>query len=222
MQCAPPSPISPTDLLRARATPAEPPPATLAEVFAEAASDGAATGFVIAQLPADRPVLWIQDRLSRRECGIPYLAGFPRSTEMLRLDVSRPVDVLWAMEQALGCPSLGAVVGEVWGDPPVLDFTATKRLALRSEAHGVACWLMRRAAQPALSAARERWRLASLPSATDPYDSRAPGTAFWRAELFRSRFRPPTTWVARHDDTGLALDHPMALQDAPAGIRATG
>ena len=45
-------------------------------------------------------------------------------------------DALWAMEQALGCADLAAVVGEVWGDPAALDFTATKRLALRAEASG--------------------------------------------------------------------------------------
>ncbi|EAR49487.1 hypothetical protein OG2516_00284 [Oceanicola granulosus HTCC2516] len=215
MQCAPPPPKTPAELLRSRAT-AAPPDATLSEVFAETAVDGAATGFVLAHVRPGKPVLWVQDRLSRRECGVPYLAGFARQVEVLRLDVSRPVDVLWALEQGLGCPSLGAVVGEVWGDPPALDFTATKRLALRSEAHAVPCWLLRRAAQPALSAARERWRLGSLPSASDPHDARAPGMAHWRAELFRSRFRPPTTWVARYDRARhhMALEHPMALRTA--------
>ena len=75
-----------------------------------------------------------------------YLAGLPEGTEILHLEVSRPLDALWAMEEGLRCPSLGAVIGEIWGDPAVLDFTATKRLALRAEAHRVPAWIIRRAA----------------------------------------------------------------------------
>lgn len=201
---------SPLDLSSPRADVS--PEATLSEVFAQSATDGAVTGFVLAHLKAGGgPILWIQDRLSRRECGIPYLAGFPFAAEVLRVDVSRPVDVLWAAEQGLGCPELGAVVAEVWGDPPALDFTATKRLALRAEAHRVPCWLLRRAATPHLSAARERWRVASLPSGNDPHDARAPGMPHWQVELFRSRFRAPADWVARYDRTRhrMDIDHPV-------------
>lgn len=192
--------------------------ATLAEVFPETVVDGAAPGFVIAHLPdAAGPVLWIQDRLSLRESGRPYLAGMARPPEMYFLTVNRAVDVLWAMEQGLGCTSLSAVVGEVWGDPPALDFTASKRLALRSEAHAVPAWLIRRAARADLSAARERWRLASLPSLPEPDDMRAPGAPQWQAELFRARWRTPGSWVARYDhgDHALTFDHAVAATDDP-------
>jgi protein ImuA len=196
---------------------------TLAEVFAETAADGAVTGFALANLrPGDKPILWIQDRLSRRESGRPFLAGMVVPMQILHVDVSRPADVLWAMEQGLGCPALGGVIGEVWGDPPVLDFTATKRLALRSEAHGVAAWLIRRAATPNLSAARERWRVRSLPSLPCPDDMRAPGDPLWRAELFRARWRPPGTWVARHDGQELVMEHGMELAPEADLLQAGG
>ena len=186
---------------------AEARPATLAEVFSPHAPDGAATGFVLAHVrPGAGPVLWVQDRLTRREAGRPYLAGLGVGLEVLFLDVSRALDVLWAMEQGLGCPALGAVIGEVWGDPPALDFTATKRLALRSEAHGVPAWLVRRAASPDLSAARERWRVSSLPSEPVRDDMRAPGAPIWKAELFRARWRAPGEWVMRHDRAAHRLD----------------
>ncbi|SLN76665.1 ImuA family protein [Roseisalinus antarcticus] len=226
MTCAPASLRTSTDLLRDRAG-AVSPAATLSEVFSTTVIDGAATGFALAHLsPGRGPVLWVQDRLSRRECGIPYMAGLPAGMDVLRVDVSRPVDVLWAVEQGLGCPSLGGVIAEIWGDPPVLDFTATKRLALRAEAHAVPCWLLRRAAEPALSGARERWRVSSLPSANAPCDARAPGRPHWRVELFRSRFRAPATWVAQYDHARhhMSLDHPIALRGEPDGtaLSATG
>ena len=174
---------------------------TLSEVFATVATDAAAAGFVLAHLPREeRPILWIQDRLSLRETGRPYLAGSAEPPELLYLLVSRPVDVLWAMEQGLGCAALSGVVGEVWGDAPALDFTASKRLALRAEAHACPGWLLRRAASPDLSAARARWRLSSAPSDSDPYDPRAPGSPRWRAELFRARWKTPGTWVVSHED----------------------
>ncbi|KAA9009366.1 ImuA family protein [Histidinibacterium aquaticum] len=214
MSCDQPPLKTSADLLRDRA--ADRPVATLSEVFSETAADGAVTGFTLANLdPAHGPLLWIMDRITRKECGIPYLAGFPREWEVIRVDVSRPVDVLWSAEQGLGTPALGGVIAEVWGDPPVLDFTATKRLALRAEANGVPCWLLRRAAQPALSAARERWRVSSLPSGNHPWDSRAPGQPHWKVELFRSRFRAPGTWVARYD----AERHHMDLDPPVAQVR---
>lgn len=209
VQCLPHLPPSMTDR-PGPAGEAEVRQATLAEIFPETAVDAAAVGFALAHLRADKgPVLWIQDRLSRRETGRPYLAGMGAPFDVLLLEVGRPVDVLWAMEQGLGCPGLGGVIGEVWGEAPALDFTATKRLALRSEAHGVAAWLIRRAAQPDLSAARERWRVGSLPSLPHPLDSRAPGDPLWRADLFRARWRQPAGWVARYDKAthALTLDH---------------
>lgn len=201
----------------------QPRQATLAEVFPDTAVDGAAPGFVIAHIPAKAgPVLWIQDRQSLRETGRPYLAGMTHPPDMLCLTVSRAVDVLWAMEQGLGTAGLSAVVGEVWGDPPTLDFTASKRLALRSEAHNVPAWLIRRAGSADLSAARERWRLASLPSLPNSADMRSPGTPQWRADLFRARWQTPGQWVVRYDPAthSMAFDHAVNRGTAPQ--QATG
>ncbi|WP_056034738.1 ImuA family protein [Loktanella sp. 3ANDIMAR09] len=198
---------------------------TLSECFATSTLDAAVIGFVCAQLAAlagdPRPVLWVQDRISRREAGRPYLAGLPRGLKLLHVMANRPVDVLWAMEEALYSSGVCAVLGEVWGDPPALDFTATKRLALRAEARAVPALLVRRAATPNLSAARQRWRIAALPALPEPYDNRAPGAPLWQAELFRARGRAPGSWVARQDHRGLVLSHATAPDTAmPAAARA--
>lgn len=204
--------------------------ATLAEVFAETASDAAAVGFVLARIPkSSAPILWVQDRLSRKETGRPYLPGIPGTRPVIMVDLSRAVDVFWAMEDGLRCRALAAVVGEVWGDPPALDFTASKRLAMRAEAAEVPCWLIRRGAVANLSAARERWRVASLPAERHPHDARAPGAARWSLDLFRARGAKPGQWVGRYDRTAdrldlsaPLLDGAVAAGDGTAGQRATG
>jgi protein ImuA len=87
------------------------------------------------------------------------------------------------------------VIGEVWGDPRALDFTATRRLAVAAERSGVPAWLVRLGGTANLSGARMRWRVASAPSEENLLDPRAPGAAAWDAELFRARGVAPGQWV---------------------------
>lgn len=189
-------PAAPPSFRRPRLAPAGP---TLSEVFAPAGAEAAAAGFVLARLPrGEMPILWLQDHPAARESGRPYLPGLgPRS--LLLMQLSRPADVLAAAEEGLRCAALAGVVAELRGNPPAVSFTALKRLALRAEASGLPCWLIRQAAAEDLSAARDRWRIAPLPSAANPDDPRAPGTPRWRVELFRSRNGRPGEWVASHE-----------------------
>ena len=177
--------------------------AMLRDVVSGKPFDGAVTGFVLSCLPeSEAPVLWVSDRMTRRENGRlygPAMRQFGFKGHVLRVEVSNPRDVLWAMEEGAACAGLSAVVGEIHGAPEVLSFTATKRLALRSEASNVPIWLIRTGEEGSLSAARERWRLASLPSDIHPWNAAAPGAPVWEAELFRARGRAPGTWEARHD-----------------------
>ncbi len=142
---------------------------------------------------------------------------------ILRVHLSDPAGVLQAMEDGLNCTSLGAVIGEIWAEPSVLDFTSTKRLALRSEANAIPCWLLRRAASPDLSAARNRWRVASLPSETNPDDWRSPGDPRWQIELFKSRQANPGKWVATYDRAADRVDFFTPVRDgAVAAGNGTG
>ncbi len=203
---------------------------TLSEAFASHSADASAVGFALSRLPrGTAPVLWVQDRLSRKEAGRPALAGMCVDRPVIMVDLSRAMDVLWAMEDGLRCRSLGAVIGEIWGDPPCLDFTATKRLALRAEAGDVPCWLIRRAASPDLSAARERWRITSIPSAPHPHDPQAPGAPRWALDLFRARHTRPGQWVASYDratdrvDLAAPVrDRAVDARDGTAGERTAG
>jgi protein ImuA len=172
----------------------------LSEVFPATDAEAAATGFVVAQLGhGAAPVLWVQDRGAQRVTGRPCLAGLGLHRPLMLMQLSRPVDVLIAIEEGLRCKALAAVVAEIRGDPSVVHFTAMKRLALRAESAGVPCWLIRQAATANLSAARDRWRIAPLPSNANPDDPNAPGDPRWQVELFRSRDERPGVWVASHD-----------------------
>ena len=186
---------------------------TLEEVFCDTACDAAGVGFVLSHLAQAGPVLWVQDRLSRKEAGRPYLPGLSHRGTVLRVDVSTCADALWAIEEGLRCTALGAVVGEIWGDPPALSFTATKRLAMRAELNATPCWLIRRGAAANLSAARNRWRVAAAPSVAHPHDPKAPGDPRWRVELFRSRNLKPGTWVATHDRAQDRVDLAAPVRD---------
>lgn len=205
--------------------------ATLAEVFAATGAEAAAAGFVMAQIgkKAGGPVLWLQDRLAQREAGRPYLPDLGTNGPLLLMQLSRSVDVMIAAEEGLRCKALAAVVAEIRGNTPAVNFTAMKRLALRAEATGVPCWLIRQGGTADLSAARDRWRIASLPSAAHPDDPRAPGDPRWHVELFRSRDRQPGAWVVQHERATNRLDLVAAVPDGPldaadrtAGQRSSG
>lgn len=207
------------------------PPArtTLSEVFPEPGAEAAAIGFVLTRLgPGATPVLWIQDRLAQRETGRPFLAGLGLQRPFMVMQLSRPADVMAAVEEGLRCREMAAVIAEIRGDPAAVNFTAMKRLAVRAASSAVPCWLIRQAATANLSPARDRWRIASLPSTCNPDDPHAPGAPCWRVELFRSRERPPGEWVVRLDREAQDLvdlvatfpDGPLAQEAAAVGRRA--
>jgi len=177
---------------------------TLSEIFASRARDGGWTGFLLPQLAADRPLLWVQDWMAIREAGRVHPAGLP-GRDLIYVEARDARDALWAMEEGLRCRGIGAVIGELYGDPASLDFTATRRLAVAAERTAVPCWLVRLGATANLSGARMRWRIASRPSLAHPFDPRASGAPVWDAELFRARGFPPGRWRIAHDSGAFHL-----------------
>ena len=188
----------------------QPAGATLSELFAASPRDGGATGFLLAQLPHDRPLLWVQERMAILEGGRIYPPGLGLS-DLIHVEARDARAALWAMEEGLRCAALGAVIGELWGDPRSLDFTATRRLAVAAERYGVAAFLIRLGGHANLSGARRRWRIGSAPSLPHEFDPRAPGEATWDAELFRARGATPGRWTAVRDPA-----HPVGVVAVPA------
>ena len=199
----------------------------LTDMLCTTPADPAATGFLLSSLhQTGGPILWVQDHMSRRENGrlyTPALPAFGIAHPVLQVTVSHARDVLWAMEEGAACAGLSAVVGEIHGAPAALDFTATKRLAMRAEASGVPVILLRSGDPGVLSAARARWRIMSLPSLTHPHDNRAPGTPQWDLDLFRTRSQTPAQWVAQYDPTApRATDRLRLVSRTHAGTVETG
>ncbi|MFP5329806.1 MAG: ImuA family protein [Alphaproteobacteria bacterium] len=171
---------------------------TLSEIFAASPRDCGWASFLLAQAGRERPVLWVQERMAILESGRVYPPGLG-GMEFIHVEARDARSALWAMEEGVRCAALSAVIGELWGDPAALDFTATRRLAVASERSGVPCWLVRLNGTANLSGARMRWRIASAPSLAHPFDPRAPGAPGWDAELFRARGSPPGRWKLAHE-----------------------
>jgi protein ImuA len=171
---------------------------TLSELFAVHPRDGGWAGFLLAQINTDKPLLWVQDRMAILESGRIHPPGLP-VRDLIHVEARDAKDALWAMEEGVRCSALCGVIGELWGDPKTLDFTATRRLAVASERSGTPCWLVRLGGTANLSGARMRWRVGSTPSLVNPLDQRAPGIPAWDAELFRARGFPPGRWSLAHE-----------------------
>lgn len=150
-----------------------------------------------------RQILWVQDRAAIRLGGRPCLAGLPQDLahRLIHVAALTPEDALFALEEGLKCRELACVIGEIAGNPKALGFTASRRLSLMAERHGVRLWLVRLDAASDLSSARMRWQARAAPSSPPRWNPVAPGTATWHAELFRARTHLPGQW-SLSDDAG--------------------
>ena len=191
-------------LLGARWSLPAPPSPTLSELFATAPRDAGWAGFLLPQVERGKPLLWVQDRMAILESGRIHPPGLG-CIEIIHVEARDARAALWAMEEGVRCSGLSGVVGELWGDPAALDFTATRRLAVTAERSRVPCWLIRLGGTANLSGARMRWRVASGPSIAHPFDPRAPGASAWQAELFRARGHPPGRWSIAHEEDSFRL-----------------
>jgi protein ImuA len=149
--------------------------------LAPAGSDhlGAAFGFALVIAirsllhPAGsaRHVLLIETDFGAFEAGKPYWVdefGLPLD-RLLILRSPRPLDALWAFEEALKSRALGVVISELPGEGAAADLTATRRLSLAARTGNTLGLLLRH--RPLLSAttAMTRWHVAAAPSEPDGF-----------------------------------------------------
>jgi len=156
-----------------------------------------------------RQVLWVQDRKAIRLGGRLCLAGLPPDWRhrLIHVAAATPEDALFALEEGVRCRDLACVIGEIAGNPKALSFTASRRLSLAAERHGVRLWLVRLDAETDLSSARMRWRVRAATSPRPRWNAAAPGTASWHAELFRARTHAPGEWMLSDDNEDLVIRH---------------
>src|SRR5690606_21821438 len=125
---------------------------------------------------------------------------------LIHVRTARPEDALFALEEGVRCRELAWIIGEIAGNPRALDFTASRRLSLAAEKHGVPLFLVRLDARRDLSSARMRWQVAAAPSPPLRWNPAAPGTPSWHAELFRTRMHAPGEWILRDDGQALSAE----------------
>ncbi|UZW55259.1 hypothetical protein NUH86_00120 [Sphingobium sp. JS3065] len=162
------------------------------EFFAAAEEEGAGVGLglILARLAAgEAPLLWLRTAAAGRAGGLPYGPGLAAlGVDPERLVVGVMADdamLLRAAVDALRCPALGALAVELRGRAPLLDLTASRRLALAAEASGVTAFMLRVGGDPAPSAADTRWRVAAAPS--PPLPGNGPGMSAFDLHLLRRR-----------------------------------
>jgi protein ImuA len=169
------------------------PSGAIHEFLSDNTEDTAATGGFIAGILASfmhsgGVVLWIS---AARTLFPPALRSFGiEPDKIIFIDLQKDRDVLWAMEEALKCEGLAAVVGEMSD----LNFTISRRLQLAVEKSRVTGFILRhRPRSLTTTACITRWKITSLPSASA---DDMPGVGFprWNVELLKIRNGKPGSW----------------------------
>lgn len=169
------------------------PTAAVHEFISITAEDAAATsGFIAAMtnslLQASGLCAWIS---SRRSIYPPSLQAFGIAPErIIFIDVAQAKNRLWAIEEALKCENLTAVIGEI----NELTFTESRRLQLAVERSRVTGFIHRyKPKSENTVACVSRWKIQSLPSLTN---DGMPGLGFpkWQVQLEKVRNGKPNSW----------------------------
>jgi hypothetical protein len=112
-----------------------------------------------------RAILWCGVRGQMDDLGTHYapgLATFGIAPErFLIVEVGKPRDALWAIEEALKTGSLALVIGML----ETVHLTPARRLALAAQTHATPCIVLTHPAAYPMAATASRWRIAPLPSA---------------------------------------------------------
>lgn len=162
------------------------------EFISEQYEDSAATtGFIAGLLSAlmDKKgaALWIS---AGRTIFPPGLKKFGIEPDhFIFLDLKKEQDVFWAMDEALKCQSLSAVVSELHN----LDFTSSRRLQLSVEQSHVTGFILRKNIRAInTTACVSRWKITPLASELE----KLPGLGFprWQVELLRMRNGKAGSW----------------------------
>jgi protein ImuA len=170
----------------------------------------AAAGFAVGVAPRGR-LVWIAEDMALAESGAPYgpgLEAFGLSPErLLTVAAAQPRDLLWAMEEALRCRAVSAVIGELRHGK--IDNVAVRRLSLAAAQSGALALLLRASPPKDASTAATRWIVGAAPHEC------------FSVRLMRNRRGPLGSWILQwSDDDGrfLLATHAQSVA-APAADR---
>lgn len=137
-------------------------------------------------------ILWVS---SNRSVFPPALKAFGIDpARILFADLPSERQIPWAIEEALKCTGISAVVGEM----KALDFLTSRRFQLAAERTQLSGFILRTGPfQPAPTACVTRWKVEARSSiAIRDESGTLPGIGFpkWKVELLRMRNGKPNTW----------------------------
>lgn len=214
---------SPLDLVAA-------PAGLLHEVFADQLRDaGIALGFAFGMarplLSRQRPaILYLQLNADAQEIGFPYAIGFsqfdldPRQIVFCRTDTI--IEFLWAMEEAIACHAVAAVIADIASHHKELDFTVSRRLSLRTDAASTSAFLIRYGTEREASASKLRWRIAPRISSQVRFDPQAPGPPRFGVTLEKGRLSGMPQLEGQSFELDWVNDHGFVLVDTSRAGRS--
>ncbi|KIC93406.1 ImuA family protein [Flavihumibacter solisilvae] len=164
-----------------------------------AATTGFTAGVLASLMQGGRFAVWIS---TNSHLFPPAFTTYGVASErIIFIRLKKENDVLWAMEEALKCDGLAAVIGDV----KELSFTASRRLQLAVEDSRVTGFVIRRNIRNLnTTACVTRWKITHLP--TDSEDG-LPGIGFphWNVQLLKIRNGKPLNWQLKFVDGGIKV-----------------
>ena len=125
----------------------------------------------------------------------PALQAFGIAPDkVIFVHLQKDKDILWAVEEALKCEGIAAVIGEI----QELSFTSSRRLQLAVEQSLVTGFIMRRNPRSMnTTACVTRWQITSVPGEM-PDDMPGVGFPGWKVELLKVRNGTPGCWTVEY------------------------
>lgn len=152
-----------------------------------AATNGFMAG-LLAQLLKKGTAIWVSNK---RTIFPPALIQYGIDPErLIFIDVWKQKEVLWAIEEALKCKAITAVIGEL----SELSFTESRRLQLAVEQSKVTGFIHRYAPKVEnVTACVSRWKITPMPGTIA---GGLPGVGFskWNVQLVKVRNGKPGSW----------------------------
>jgi protein ImuA len=164
-----------------------------------AATGGFMSGLLASLMQQGGVCLWVST--SRKIFPASLMAFNVQPDKVIFIDLNKEKDVLWAIEEALKCDGLAAVVGEI----REITFAQSRRLQLAVENSKVTGFLLRNDPKKlGTTTCVARWQITSLPS--EPEDD-LPGVGFprWQVDLLRVRNGNPGSWKVEWVDGHFVL-----------------
>jgi len=153
-----------------------------------AATNGFVSGILSSLIKKGGACIWIG---SSRTIFPPALKSFGIAPDkIIFIDLKKEKEMLWAMEEALKCEGIAAVIGEI----KELSFTDSRRLQLAVEQSQVTGFVLRNNPRSInTTACITRWKITSVPS---ELSNEMPGVGFprWNVDLLKVRNGKPGNW----------------------------